>query len=187
MGLDVVADLKAHRTPRGSTMASATTLHIGRPWHVRCTPQALDGPLRHATQGGAGPRPARPPGAFLVPAPDPAPAPLLRPRLRGSGIARGPRRPGPGHANAHLSPPCRGSGPVRLGKWGERRVLDWMSLCSDPANTSPTIWAPGEGGVASSRPPDMGAALPPGIPTLPDLQESGQSPRDQGTGLRPEK
>ena len=54
LDLDLVADLKAHRTPWGSTMASSTTLHIGRPCHVRCTPQALDGPPWHANSGAAG-------------------------------------------------------------------------------------------------------------------------------------
>ena len=45
LDLDLGADLKPHRTPRGSTMASPTTLQIGRPCHMRCTPQALDGPF----------------------------------------------------------------------------------------------------------------------------------------------
>ena len=31
---DLVADLKAHRTPEGGTMVSPTTLHIGRPWDI---------------------------------------------------------------------------------------------------------------------------------------------------------
>ena len=30
--------------PGGSTMASLTTLQIGQPCHVRCAPQAFDGP-----------------------------------------------------------------------------------------------------------------------------------------------
>ena len=44
LDLDLVADLKAHRTPGGCTMASPMTLHISRPCHMRCTPQALDRP-----------------------------------------------------------------------------------------------------------------------------------------------
>ena len=42
--LDLLADVKAQKTPQGgSTMASPTALHTGRPCHVRCTPQALPG------------------------------------------------------------------------------------------------------------------------------------------------
>ena len=41
--LDLEADLKAHRTPGGSTMASLRTLHVSQPCHVRRTPEATRG------------------------------------------------------------------------------------------------------------------------------------------------
>ena len=43
LGLDWEADLMAHRRPGWCTMASPTTLHIGRPCHIRCTRRALNG------------------------------------------------------------------------------------------------------------------------------------------------
>ena len=85
-----------------STMASPTTLHIGRPCHVRCTTRALDGPFPapsalgwcqgHAPLGtwstrGSTPRPqphshagdARPPSALCPALPQPLGPPLPQP------------------------------------------------------------------------------------------------------------
>ena len=48
------AGLTAQRTPGGCSMASPTTLHIGRPCDWTCTPRALNGPfpLRAPWEGG---------------------------------------------------------------------------------------------------------------------------------------
>ena len=46
--------------PGRSTMAFLTTLHISRPCHAKCTPQALGRPSQHASLGAVGPhRPSR--------------------------------------------------------------------------------------------------------------------------------
>ena len=85
--------LRLTKRPGGSTIAFPTTLHISRPGHMKCTPEALDGPLLapwprgsawatiHSARGvlpapPRGPTPARAPGApgHLDPVPTPAAA-----------------------------------------------------------------------------------------------------------------
>ena len=41
LDLELDADLEARRTPGGEHMASPTTLHIGGPCRMRCTPCTL--------------------------------------------------------------------------------------------------------------------------------------------------
>ena len=75
----LVADLKAHRTPGECSRASLTTLHIGCPCHMRCTPWALGGPSPAHASAPPGPlaasRSARPTEHSRSLAPTPAPAP----------------------------------------------------------------------------------------------------------------
>ena len=63
LDLDLGTHLRAHRTPGAEHDGVPTTLQIGRPCHMKCTLQVLDGPLpvqspwASLAPGGLGPRP----------------------------------------------------------------------------------------------------------------------------------